>query len=73
MISPKDQVYFVSKKSNLLPTTAEQSAEYTVPRLLHNPVYPIKFYVLNFSVSRFADLQVSRISMKKPTTQFLLV
>ena len=38
MIKPKGYIYFVTKKIELVPTTAEQSAEYAVPRLLHHPV-----------------------------------
>ena len=30
---------FMPKKFELVPTTAEQSAEHTVPRLLHHPVH----------------------------------
>ena len=33
------KVYFVPKKFELVPTTAEKSDENTVPRLLHQPVY----------------------------------
>ena len=39
MIKPKGLVYFVNKKIELVPTAAEQSAEYAVPRLLHHPVH----------------------------------
>ena len=38
MIKPKVWTYFVPEKFELVPTTAEQSAEYTVPRLSHHPV-----------------------------------
>ena len=39
MIKTKGQVYFVTKKIEFVPTTAEKSAEYAVPRLLHHPVW----------------------------------
>ena len=38
MIKPKVLVYSMPKKFVLVPTTAKQSAENTVPRLLHHPV-----------------------------------
>ena len=38
MIKPKGWAFFVTKKIELVPTTAEQSAEYAAPRLLHHPV-----------------------------------
>ena len=38
MIKPKGMIYFVTKKIELVPTTAEQSAEYALPQLLHHPV-----------------------------------
>ena len=52
----------MTKKIELVPTTAEQSAEYAVPRLLHHPVYYIRCEALEI----FANKQEKSYTWVKP-------
>ena len=62
MIKAKAWVYFVPKKCVPVPTTAEQSAKNTVPRLLHHPVheYESVYGALGLSAHLLASERHSR-------------
>ena len=64
MIKTKVQVYFVSKKIELVPATAAQSAEESVPRLSHHPVEG-KQYQKNFFLHDFPRFSPYKTAQRK--------